>query len=144
MPETIPVAPLGEALTFARVEADRRLIAVTSCVEDRVGGVDISHLAARAGEDAIDIVNRLGYDGLKREIEQSRLHVNVAVGNLGILIDLTDAHIAVGTNYRDHAEEATVKGGPFLFPKIVTPRHPRGRRSPRATHCSTMKPSFAS
>ena len=30
-------------------------------------------------------------------------------------------HIAAGTNYREHAEEATVEGGPFLFAKYVAP-----------------------
>lgn len=104
------IAPLDEALTFAR--AGDRLIAVRSYDEGRVKGVDLGP------EDAIDIVDRLGYDVLVREIAAGDV---VEATDLEIPVRLAGAHIAVGTNYREHADEASVKGGPFLFPKMVTP-----------------------
>jgi len=39
-------------------------------------------------------------------------------------IDLASAHIAVGTNYKEHAQESAVTGSPFLFPKLVSPTGP--------------------
>lgn len=118
MTETIAIAPTDEALTFAR--AGEKIIAVTAYENDRVRGVDLTALAG-PGEDAADLVNRLGYDKLKGKIERAAQSVEVPVGDLDIPIRLTGAHIAAATNYREHAKEATVEGGPFLFPKLVTP-----------------------
>ena len=123
MAGSIEIAPLAEALTFAREGS--RILAVTSYVDGRIGAVDLSHLAAMADDDAIDLVDRLGYDALRSEIERASAHVACDAAELDVPVDLRGVHVAVGTNYRDHAAEATVKGGPFLFPKIVTPTSSR-------------------
>jgi 2,4-didehydro-3-deoxy-L-rhamnonate hydrolase len=119
---SIEIAPPAEALTFAR--AGDAIIAVTSYEGERIGGVDLTSLAA-PGEDAIDLTNRLGYDKLKEAIERAERRVEVAASDLEVPVGLTSAHIAAGTNYREHAEEATVEGGPFLFAKLVTPTRSR-------------------
>lgn len=127
MAETIAIAPVEEALTFARIRAGavHRIIAVTSYRDGRIGGADLTALAAGPDEDAIDLVNRLGYAALEAEIVKSKNRVDAAVSDLDVPIGLRDAHIAVGTNYREHANESTVKGGPFLFPKMVIPTSSR-------------------
>ena len=112
------IAPLDQALTFARTSG--KLIAVRAIANGRVTGTDITSLAT-AGEDAIALVNRLGYEGVRAQVEAITTTTEVADADLIMPVDLTSAHIAVGTNYSEHAKESSVKGSPFLFPKLVTP-----------------------
>jgi len=116
---TIAIAPMDEALTFART-TDRRTIGVLSYEEGNVEGIPIED-----DKDAIDFLNLYGYQGARALLEASKERVVVDAKFLGVPVDLSDRHIAAGTNYRDHAEEAAVDGGPFLFPKYVTPTGPR-------------------
>jgi 2-keto-4-pentenoate hydratase/2-oxohepta-3-ene-1,7-dioic acid hydratase in catechol pathway len=44
--------------------------------------------------------------------------------NLVAPVDLRDRHIAAGTNFPEHAGDAGVEDGPFLFAKLVTPTKP--------------------
>jgi 2-keto-4-pentenoate hydratase/2-oxohepta-3-ene-1,7-dioic acid hydratase in catechol pathway len=44
---------------------------------------------------------------------------------LAMPVDLGSHHVAAGTNYPEHAGEAGVENGPFLFAKLVTPTAPR-------------------
>jgi 2-keto-4-pentenoate hydratase/2-oxohepta-3-ene-1,7-dioic acid hydratase in catechol pathway len=115
--ETIAIAPLEEALTFAR--SANKIVVVTAYANGRIEGIDVTPLAA-AGEDAIDLVNKLGYDAIKDVVAGSQ-KIETDAAALDIPVRLTAAHIAAGTNYREHAQEATVEGGPFLFPKLVEP-----------------------
>lgn len=117
MTMTIAIAPLDEALTFAR--SGEKTVVVTAYANGRIQGVDITPLA-NAGEDAIDLVNRLGYDAIKDAVAGG-VKMEADTATLGIPVRLTANHIAAGTNYREHAAEATVEGGPFLFPKLVEP-----------------------
>ena len=120
MTATLSIASLDEALTFARALTGQ-IIGVLSYQDDQVTGVDLSALTLSAAEDAVDLVNRLGHDALSAAIQSGQPAVTFAVSELDLPIKLTDAHIAVGTNYREHAEESAVVGSPFLFPKLVTP-----------------------
>lgn len=120
MTATLLIAPLDEALTFAR-GLTGQIIGVLSYQDDQVTGVDLSALTQSAGEDAVDLFNRLGHEALSAAIQSGQPAVTLAVSELDLPITLTDAHIAVGTNYREHAEESAVVGSPFLFPKLVTP-----------------------
>lgn len=121
----IEIAPLDEALTFARLgEGDEaRLLAVFAHDGETIEAADITALAA--GDDAIDLVNRNGYDALAAQIAAISARLTIDADRLTQPVRLNDAHIAVGTNYRAHAEEASVEGGPFLFPKLVAPTGPR-------------------
>lgn len=123
--DRITIAPLDEALTFAVSGAGdkSRLIAVTRYEKGVVEGVDLT--ADAAGADPIALLNRAGYDALKATIESRGARVAVDAASLTAPVALGDAHVAVGTNYRAHAEEANVKDGPFLFPKLVAPTGPR-------------------
>lgn len=112
---TIEIAPLEVALTFAR-DADGRTLAVFSYKDGVISAAPLS-----AGEDAIDLVNRLGYDVTRNLIESMSARIEIDAATLSIPVDLGPQHIAAGTNFRDHAEEASVEGGPFLFPKYATP-----------------------
>jgi 2-keto-4-pentenoate hydratase/2-oxohepta-3-ene-1,7-dioic acid hydratase in catechol pathway len=117
-PASIQIAPTSVALTFARI--DGRTIAVTTYDAGRVRGVAIDTLLA-PGEDAITLINRLGYETVQAEIQRAATIVEIDAGELDIPVDLGRQHIAAATNYREHAEEASVEGGPFLFPKYVQP-----------------------
>ncbi len=112
---TIAIAPLDEALTFGRT-ADGVTIAVLSYEAGQIVGVPLF-----ASEDAIAFFNRLGYEGARTIIEGSDRRIVADARTLAIPVALSDRHIAAGTNYSDHAEEADVGGGPFLFPKYVAP-----------------------
>lgn len=124
-PATIAIAPLDEALTFARTGDGARLIAVTSYTNGRVTGTDITNLLNNPQEDAIDLVNRHDYAALRTAIEAAETPIEVGSEALGMPVRLGSEHIAVGTNYREHAEESTVEGGPFLFAKYVAPTSAR-------------------
>lgn len=123
--QTVEIASLDEALTFARTGEGEgaRLLAVMSYHDGAVEAVDLTLWAE--GGDAIDLVNREGYDRVRDAIMLRSARVTVDAKNLVAPVALRSAHIAVGTNYRDHAEEANVKGGPFLFPKLVAPTGPQ-------------------
>lgn len=122
---SIAIADTSEALSFARYQG--RTFAVTGYQDGVVRGVEIGE----AGEDAISLVNRLGYDAAKAMIdvmiEGGSDAIELDAASLSVPVDLMDRHIAVGTNYAEHAEEASVEDGPFLFPKYVTPT---GARAP--------------
>ena len=117
----IEIAPTSVALTFAR--SDGRTIAVTTYDAGRARAVALDALLA-PGEDAIGLINRLGYDAVQAEIERAATSIEITASDLDIPVDLGREHIAVGTNYRQHAEEAAIEGGPFLFPKYVQPTSP--------------------
>ncbi len=112
---SVTIAPTSDALTFARLGT--QTIAVSRYVDGEVTGVPIG----TPGEDAITLVNRLGYDGVRALITAGGASIRARVAALAVPVDLLGTHIAAGTNYREHADEATVDGGPFLFAKYVAP-----------------------
>lgn len=111
----IAIADTDDALTFAR--SGDRTIAVSQYADGIIQGVPVGE----AGEDAISLINRLGYDGVLTLIDGATETVEIDAASLAIPVDLEAQHIAVGTNYPAHAEEAEVQDGPFLFPKYVIP-----------------------
>ncbi len=112
---TISIAPLEAALTFART-ADGRTVAVFAYQNGKITAAPLG-----VDEDAISFVNRIGYGAAKGLIETLSARIEIDAATLAVPVDLGEQHIAAGTNYRDHAKEASVKDGPFLFPKYVTP-----------------------
>lgn len=123
MTRSVDIAPLDEALTFARTNAEHgeRLIAVRSYQEGQIIGVDLSALLTSASEDAIDLIHRLGQDAVRTFVQAAKEEVEVSSDQLGLPVRLGNQNIGVGTNYAEHAAESTVVGSPFLFPKIVQP-----------------------
>jgi 2-keto-4-pentenoate hydratase/2-oxohepta-3-ene-1,7-dioic acid hydratase in catechol pathway len=123
---TLAIAPREEALTFARVvtAGGPATIAVRAYESGVIRGQRIDSLFA-TGEDAADFVLRVGYDAAQSVIESISAEVGADASAALVPIDLGAAHIAAGVNYRAHAEEATVDGGPFLFPKFAAPTRAR-------------------
>ena len=124
-PESIAVAPLDEALTFARADMDGtlRVLAIGALAAEHAVAFDLTDELVSGSDDPIALFNALGYDALRERIELglSEAPMEVKVSDLTIPVDLADAHIAAGTNFAAHAEESDVEDGPFLFAKMVTP-----------------------
>jgi len=123
---TIGIAPTDQALTFARVGggATAQTIVVTRYQDGVVTGVDLTPLLL-PGEDAIAAHNRLGYDAIAAFVAAAKTSVNHEAATLAIPVDLRAVHAAVATNYPEHADEAKVKGGPFMFAKVAQPTSSR-------------------
>jgi len=119
---TLAIAPLDRALTFARSGegASARTIAVSRYHDGVVTGVDLTPLL-RPGEDAIAVYNRLGYAAIAEFIAAAKTSVSHDAGTLAVPVDLRAVHAAVATNYPEHADEAKVKSGPFMFAKVAQP-----------------------
>lgn len=126
--DSVAIADPGSALTFARIGSDgpRRLIAVTRYEAGIVEGVDLSASLGRHAADPVRIFLEEGYEVLRGALARAEpgARVSIPANELVIPLDLRDHHIAVGTNFPEHAGEASVEHGPFLFPKIVSPTGP--------------------
>ncbi|MDF1848881.1 MAG: fumarylacetoacetate hydrolase family protein [Parvibaculaceae bacterium] len=116
---TIEIADPSEALTLARVSVNGspQLMSVSSYVDGDVSGVVLTG----APDDPITAFQALGFEGLDTLISESGTQLETSASDLLIPVSLTDRHIAAGTNFPEHAEEATVEDGPFLFTKAVQP-----------------------
>lgn len=119
----VDIAPATEALTFARFETggSPRAIAVTSYRDGVIGGVDLSLALGQQASDPISLFLEHSYDTLQAVAGSTNHTVSVAVEDLIIPVELRGHHIAAGTNFPEHADEAGVQDGPFLFPKLVDP-----------------------
>ncbi len=123
--DTIKIASLDRALTFARVEIDGKiqLLLVRSYIQDEITAVNATTMFGEEFTDPVTLFNQLGYTKIKQHVhsitEKELVIVNVA--QLIIPLELRSSHIATGTNFAAHAEEAAVEEGPFLFAKLVTP-----------------------
>ena len=119
---TIALAPPDTALTFARFGqgAAVQTIVVTRYQDGVVTGVDLAALLL-SGEDAIALYNRLGHDAIAAFVAAAKTEVSHDAASLAIPIDLRNVHAAVATNYPEHANEAKVRDGPFMFAKIAQP-----------------------
>jgi len=123
---TIAIAPLDQALTFARLgEGDAAKTFVVIRYQDGVvTGVDLSPLV-RPSEDAVAAYNRLGYEAIAEFVTAAKTNVSHEAAKLSMPIDLRAVHAAAATNYPEHADEANVKDGPFMFAKIAQPTSAR-------------------
>ena len=123
---TIAIAPTDKALTFARSGqgAAAQTIVVTRYQHGVVTGVDLAPLLL-PGEDAIAAYNRLGHDAIAAFVAAAKTSVRHDATTLAIPIDLRAEHAAVATNYPEHADEAKVEGGPFMFAKVAQPTSSR-------------------
>jgi 2-keto-4-pentenoate hydratase/2-oxohepta-3-ene-1,7-dioic acid hydratase in catechol pathway len=126
---SVEIAPLADAITFARTRGDSgpRVLAVTRYAGGVVAGVDLSALLGRPISDPIDALRDEGWEALRDRIAAApdAARVTTAAVRLALPVDLRDHHVAAGTNYPEHAGEAEVEDGPFLFAKLVRPTGPR-------------------
>ena len=123
---TIAIAPLDQALTFARLGegAAAKTFVVSRYQDGVVTGVDLSPLM-KSGEDAIAAYNRLGYEPIAAFVTAAKANVSHEAASLAVPVDLRAVHAAAATNYPEHADEAKVKDGPFIFAKIAQPTSAR-------------------
>ncbi len=129
VPNTVAIAHADQALTFARIEsgAKRRVLLVLSYENGSIEAVDLSAVLGVEVEDPISVYRERGYAALRDVALQTpeSARVTVAAQDLTIPVDLGSHHVAAGTNYPEHAGEAGVEDGPFLFAKLVPPTGPR-------------------
>ncbi|MFT6508610.1 MAG: 2-keto-4-pentenoate hydratase/2-oxohepta-3-ene-1,7-dioic acid hydratase in catechol pathway [Parvibaculaceae bacterium] len=130
---TVSIAAPAQALSFARFEKNGKpaLMLVESYQDSAVTGKDLSTLFDVSWEDPISLFQNYTYAEIQVAVENNATlaEVGVPVDQLLMPVRLTDDHIAAGTNFPAHAEEATVEDGPFLFPKRVVPTHARSSLS---------------
>lgn len=120
----VEIAAPDVALTFARTAGPdgARVIAVTSWTEGSVDGIDVGAAIGKAVSDVPALFLERGYDRLVADLKgaPASARVHVPSSELLVPVDFGSHHIAVGTNYPEHAADAgTVT--PFLFPKMVQP-----------------------
>ncbi|SEL64099.1 2-keto-4-pentenoate hydratase/2-oxohepta-3-ene-1,7-dioic acid hydratase (catechol pathway) [Atopomonas hussainii] len=116
--DTLVIAPRSEALTFARFMRgnEPHLLLVDAFQDGQVSGLDLHALLPGSPADPVALFNALGYAALQQ------LHgptTQVEAGTLLLPFTGTDNQVAVGVNYREHAEETAVSDS-FLFPKRTT------------------------
>jgi len=118
----IAIAPADEALTFARSTngESHHLILVSGYDQGSITGVDLTAMLGNDITDPIAAYTKYGYDALA-VLADGRPRVTVPLASLDVPVALQGSHIAVGTNFPEHAKESSVTEGPFLFPKEVTP-----------------------
>ena len=85
-----------------------------------VTGIDLAP-SLRPGEDAIAAYDRLSYEAIAAFIAAAKTSVSQDAATLAVPVDLRAVHAAVATNYPEHADEAKVKSGPFMFAKVAQP-----------------------
>lgn len=128
--DDVAIADPAEALTFARVLQDGapRVLAVRGYRQGQLDAIDLSALYGRPVSSAVELFREQGYDALARTIASApgQYVVFVPAAQLVVPVDAGAAHVAAGTNYPEHAGEAGVKEGPFLFAKLVAPTGPYG------------------
>ena len=121
----VALAKPDEALTFARTEKDgvKRLLAVTHYGGGLVRAVDLTDLLGAEADDPVRVMTALGYDGVHDLMRRATpdFRVMVLPSDLVLPVDLHEQNIAAAANFPEHAGEAGVDDGPFLFPKLVSP-----------------------
>ena len=116
------ILPLETGLTFARrLQNDQvKLLIVRSVAADGVMAIDVGYALQRPLEDPLVALALNGYDELDYVARAGTAQL-VPWNELTVPLDTGTAHVAAGTNFRDHAEEVVVEDGPFLFPKLSAP-----------------------
>jgi 2,4-diketo-3-deoxy-L-fuconate hydrolase len=123
--QNVAIAPLDEALTFARVllQKERHVIVVTKFSNGKVEGIDLTRAMSRHLDDPISAYTEIGYTEMVKLVKnsQAKYAITANADQLMMPVDLHDKHIAAGINYLAHAGETGVEEGPFLFSKHVKP-----------------------
>jgi 2,4-diketo-3-deoxy-L-fuconate hydrolase len=132
--ETVLIAPVQDALTFARYRAadgSLHLLLVTQFAAGRVTGYDLALQEPAAEPDPIKLFKSFGYDTLAQLVAVGAQTVTVDAAALTLPFDGREQNIGVGANYREHARESQISEVPFLFPKLAQPT-PHGSDVARA------------
>ena len=122
------IAPLESALTFSRYRDEEitKLLLVVAMEEGVVKGIDLSSLYGVENNDPRGLYNTIGFEALSalaqdavKDLGGDTPLTSVAINKLIEPMNFSYPHLAVGTNYTDHAEEVYVEDPPFIFPKLA-------------------------
>ncbi len=116
---SISIASIEKAITLGR-DSQGDIFLLTFADEKKLQGINLTKLRKQKYTDALEAYQQLRKEQLieiynsaqSEHLNWSQLHTP-ALGQR--------QHIAVGTNYRAHAEEVGLDGKPFLFPKLSAP-----------------------
>ena len=122
--ESVNIAPVSEALTFARYRASDgalHLLLVTEFRTGRVTGFDLISEGATQEPDPIPLFKSFGYDAIAQLVAVGAVPVTVDAATLELPFDGREHNIGIGANYREHARESSIPESPFVFPKLALP-----------------------
>jgi len=121
---TVEIAEPADALTFARVGAG--VVLVSTYEGGMVSGVSLTCALGRAISDPIEVFRTEGYKRLRALATSASPDCGIVskAEDLAQPVDLGSRHVAAGANFPEHAGEAEVEDGPFLFAKLVDPTPP--------------------
>lgn len=120
--DAIAIAPPDLALTLARVRdgAGLHVLLVDTWQGGRVSGVDLNVALGTVQTDPLVLLREHGYDGLLSAAAGAPV-LTAPAEALDIPFEARTRNLAVGLNYREHAEESGLDEPPFLFPKHARP-----------------------
>lgn len=118
----LPIAPVAQALTFARSREQGRLriLLVTRYQTGTVTGVDLNRHLPSDTTDPVKLFREHGYEVLAAAATATEM-VTVSADTLEVPFDAREQNIGIGANYREHARESGIDEQPFVFPKIAQP-----------------------
>lgn len=118
----LPLAPVDQALTFARTREQGRLriLLVTRYQSGTVTGVDLNRHLHTDTPDPVKLFREAGYDALAAAATAAEV-VTVSTDALDVPFDAHEQNIGIGANYREHARESGIDEQPFVFPKLAQP-----------------------
>ena len=122
--DTVAIAPVSEALTFARYRASDgslRLLLVTQFREGRVTGFDLHAEGAPQESDPLPLFKAFGYEAIAQLVAVGAEPVTVDAATLELPFSGHEHNIGIGANYREHARESNIAESPFVFPKFALP-----------------------
>lgn len=124
--DDVAIAPIDDALTFARYRAadgSLHLLLVTEFRGGRVTGLDLQEEGNVHEVDPIRLFRAFGYDHIAETAKVGAQPASVDAASLEVPFTGHEHNIGVGANYREHARESGVGEAPFLFPKRAAPTH---------------------
>lgn len=117
---TLQLAPMQEAVTLARVSRRDGSVAtllVTGLEHDGIRAVDLSRATSLASADPFEVLAALPREQLEALATGADSQERVAMGDLLPAAPSGSRHIGTGTNFPEHAEEAS-SNAVFQFPKF--------------------------
>ena len=122
------IAPLSEAVTLASYrtsDGQVAIVLVSELVGETVTGVDLALLGADRTGDPLRDLGSIDWKRIDDPMLEGRERISLDISDLLPSAPDGDRHIGTGTNFPEHAEEAS-SDAVFRFPKF-------GRASPART-----------
>lgn len=117
------IAPIEDALTLAQIEYKQRIHTILVIKEEgeQMEGIDLSEHYKSVPPNPLDLVAEVGAASI-RTIYKERKDLRKTFDKRHFIVSpgLSSAHVAAGTNYSAHGEEAGIDST-FLFPKFAQP-----------------------